>query len=124
MYLRFKTKKKKPTHWVKNPNTLLYVSVVESVRINGQPRQKTIKYLGSIELERLEKPEPFSRIRFWEKADQKLAELVQKGHTKTTVKALEKQIKAKIKKPTKRELAAQEREMQALINNMEKMVEL
>jgi hypothetical protein len=57
---------------------LLTASLVESVRINGQPRQRTIRYLGSIRECHLDlegQSSIFHRGYFWRSVDTNLASL-------------------------------------------------
>jgi len=57
---------------------LLTASLVESVRINGQPRQRTIRYLGSIRECHLDlegQSSIFHRGYFWRSADTNLESL-------------------------------------------------
>lgn len=90
MFVRWKRKRRKDSsHWerpdpdtravrVYTPEFLLSAVVVESVRIDGKPRQRTIKYLGSIRECKLDpdnKSGIFHHGYFWRSVDANLAEL-------------------------------------------------
>ena len=64
MYVRWNRKKRtKKIEWVMNEGDYIYAVLVETRRIDGKPRQKTIKYLGGIGENN---PNVYGRMRFWE----------------------------------------------------------
>lgn len=73
MYIRWNRKKRiKKIEWVMKEGDYIYAVLVENIRIDGKPRQKTIKYLSGIGENN---PSVYSRMMFWEKAEKNLASL-------------------------------------------------
>jgi hypothetical protein len=73
MYVRWNRRKRiKKIEWVMKEGDYMYAVLVETHRIDGKPRQKTIKYLGGVGENN---PSAFRRMRFWEKAEKELASL-------------------------------------------------
>jgi hypothetical protein len=84
MFVRWKRKRRKDDRrgWGKDqivtPQWLLSAVLVESVRINGKPRQRTIRYLGSIREQYLDLSEGAStarRFHFWRGVEWSLDQL-------------------------------------------------
>ncbi|MGI8405298.1 MAG: hypothetical protein ACR2OE_11150 [Thermomicrobiales bacterium] len=90
MFVRWKrTPRKDKHHWerpvpneqmvrVIDPEWLRSAVLVECIRIDGKPRQRTVKYLGSIRERRLDLDDPYSishRGYFWTSVDANLDSL-------------------------------------------------
>ncbi len=90
MFVRWKRSPRKDKHhWelpvsggrfikIVDPEWLRSAVLVECIRIDGKPRQRTIKYLGSIRERRLDLDDPYSishRGYFWTSADANLDSL-------------------------------------------------
>jgi hypothetical protein len=73
MFVRWKKRKRFDKRLNRQLPDYLYAVLVESIRVNGEPRQKTIKYLGSIFSDLVNAP--FRMSRFWVEADKNLSEL-------------------------------------------------
>jgi len=100
MYVRWNRKKRtKDITWVKEEGDFLYAVLVENTRIDGKPRQKSIKYLGGIG----ERQNTYTQIRFWEHADQNLSAIYLDGSTRN--KIIDK-LKEKVPRPSEEELSA------------------
>ena len=69
MFVRWK-KRKRATKCGAPQRYSWYAEVVESVRIDGKPRQKVIAYLASIKPKDL--PFAWERAYFWQRANEKL----------------------------------------------------
>lgn len=73
MYVRWNKRKRFKIGWRKKEGHYLSAVLVESHRVNGTPRQKIIKFLGSIGEENLHR---VSRCQdFWTTAEKNLASL-------------------------------------------------
>lgn len=75
--------------------------LVEAVRVDGKPRQKTLAYLGCIRESQIDAH--WHRVDFWTVADAKLAELELK---RAEQRAVEKALAEVVGRPDKRSLAA------------------
>jgi len=73
MFVRWKKRKRFDKRLNRQLPDYLYAVLVESIRIDGKPRQKTIKYLGSIFSNLVNAP--FRMSRFWVEAEKNLSEL-------------------------------------------------
>ena len=86
--------------------------LVESLRVEGEPRQKHIAYLGSFYVDRPGAPRGWDRPRFWHDVRQRLAELgLPQGERRRIVDAIAKHVGAQ---PTKAEYAKFKRGLAAL----------
>ncbi len=73
MYIRWKRKKRtKEIAWMIKEGDYIYAVLVEARRIDGKPRQKTVKYLGGI---REKNQDIYGQMTFWDKAEKELASL-------------------------------------------------
>lgn len=74
--------------WI-DGKTFRSVALVKSVRINGKPRQKQIRYLGSYNVDKDMSPERIRILQywFWQKADIALAEAVPDEPTRAKLTA-------------------------------------
>lgn len=100
MYARWNRKKRtKNIAWVKEEGDLLYAVLVENTRIDGKPRQRTIKYLGGIG----ERQNIYTQIKFWEKAEENLSTLNLDDSIRN--KIIDK-LKEKVTRPSEKELSA------------------
>jgi hypothetical protein len=70
MYIRWNRRKRTKTGWRKKPGCYLTAVAVENHRVNGSPRQRVIKSIGSIGEERLGKI--YDRKKFWETVERNL----------------------------------------------------
>ena len=70
MYVRWNRRKRIKEGWRKKKGDYLSAVLVESCRIDGKPRQKTIKHLGSIGEDRLDRV--YARKCFWDKAEKNM----------------------------------------------------
>lgn len=74
MFVRWKQRPlKQAAPWQAKKTYTMYAVLVESVRVNGAPRQKTICYLGRIQEHLRERPDAI--IRFWKDVEWKLSGL-------------------------------------------------
>jgi ribosomal protein L32E len=73
MYVRWNRRKRIKEGWRKKKGDYLSAVLVESCRIDGKPRQKTIKHLGSIGEDRLDRV--YDRKCFWDKAERNMDSL-------------------------------------------------
>ena len=73
MYVRWNKRKRFKSGWRKKEGHYLSAVLVESHRVNGTPRQKIIKFLGSIGEESLHRV--FRCQDFWAAAEKNLASL-------------------------------------------------
>jgi RNA binding exosome subunit len=73
MYVRWNKRKRFKIGWRKKEGHYLSAVLVESHRVDGTPRQKIIKCLGSIGEENLHRV--FRRQSFWATTEKSLAEL-------------------------------------------------
>ena len=73
MFIRWNRRKRTKAGWRKKEGDYLSAVLVESCRIDGKPRQKSIKHLGSIGEERLNNV--YDRRLFWEKAEKSMDSL-------------------------------------------------
>ncbi len=77
---------------------LLSASLVESARIDGKPRQRTVKYLGSIQQWRVGQAAFYPLLDFWQGVYARLDTLTL---SKKARREIENQIAAAVPKPTK-----------------------
>lgn len=78
----------------------LYAVLVRSVRVRGKPRQKVVKYLGSIRRSEIGNPE--ERMNFWLTIERELKDIkVEEGPYKKIINTLSKVVPL----PTEREVA-------------------
>jgi hypothetical protein len=121
MFLRWKKRKlPESKRWFNRkhrPGVLLTAVLVESVRIDGKSRQKTVKYLGSIQQWRIEQAAFFVLRDFWQKVSSELDTVTL---TKKTRREIENQITAVVPKPTK---AMLRRDMKALSDATKQIAE-
>jgi hypothetical protein len=89
--------------WTNKPETRMVAVLVESVRINGQPRQRHIAYLGHY----WPRHGAYGRKWFWENADAKLDQL---NLTPADRHRLEAALALKLPRPTTQEIQAAEQE--------------
>lgn len=73
MYIRWNRRKRKKTGWRARAGDYMTAVLVKSVRVDGNPRQKVIKTLGSIGENDLNKV--FRRRSFWETSERNLSKL-------------------------------------------------
>jgi hypothetical protein len=88
---------------------LLVAALVTSEREDGKPRQRTVAYLGSIGADAV--AYVWRRQGFWEAARRKLDAL---GLGRPERKAVEQALSAVVAKPSRREVAAADREWREL----------
>lgn len=94
MFVRWKRR-----HLRRNRDTAWDAVLVQSVRIAGTPRQRTVRYLGSIRTRY--RPAPAHRQAFWAAVEQRLAQLALDPATR---QAVETQLERQIPRPTAAEL--------------------
>jgi hypothetical protein len=96
MYVRWQKKKRRTSQAMLGD--LLCVTLVESKRVDGKPRQCVIKYLGSVREEALN--HEFGKLRidgFWQSVTAKLDEL---NLPKEVRKKIESKIEVRIPRPS------------------------
>ena len=99
MYVRWK--RRKLTRRLRDdsePGHSLYAVLVKSERINGQPRQRVIKHLGSFRGKNI--PEVIIRDYFWRRVQAKLSKLDLNPETQAKVEA---QLSRRVPRPTQAE---------------------
>lgn len=89
-------------HFLKKDSSL-YVALLKSVRVNGQPRQVYIAYLGSIRESRI--PSVPRRLSFWDNIELKMDALSLKPEEKESIK---RELNKKVPRPTPQEIEAHE----------------
>ena len=82
-YVRWQ-RKKRVDHWKLGP--LLCAVLVESRRVDGEPRQRTVAYLGSIRESFIDEGEMAHRA-LWQHADERLDELALDPEARAKVEA-------------------------------------
>jgi len=112
MYVRWKIKERS---WdVALPEGPLDVAyLVESARIDGKPRQKTLAYLGSIRAWRRTAIGP--AYEFWHRVEAKLQPLHLSSEQRMSI---ERQLAQRVPRPSEEAYQAAEREVEAMISNM------
>ena len=73
MYVRWNRRKRTKTGWRAKKGDYISAVLVESIRVNGKPRQKIIKFLGSIGEDSLNRV--FHRRDFWNTSEKNLSAL-------------------------------------------------
>ena len=81
--------------------TILSVCLVESYRKDGEPRQRVLKYLGSVGETYLANRVTGAIIDFWSKANKALAELAGQGLSTEEISRVRKNLASKVKPPTR-----------------------
>lgn len=95
MFVRWKKRTLAPKNGSTTPERSLYAVIVKNQRIEGQTRQKVVKYLAHINEALL--ADPLHQSHFWERAEQGLAELQLEPALK---KEIEKKLAATVARPT------------------------
>jgi hypothetical protein len=89
--------------------------LVESARVDGKPRQQLIAYLGSYSEQRFARDTgPFWRAQFLDEIAERLDRLSNRI-TPAERKRLDKDIAARVGRPTKSEVAAAQRRRDAIL---------
>ena len=116
MYVRWKIKERS---WdVALPEGPLDVAyLVESARIDGKPRQKTLAYLGSIRARCRTAIGP--AYAFWQRVEAKLHPLHPSFEQRTSI---ERQLAERVPRPSEEAYQATEREVEAMIRRMRGVV--
>jgi hypothetical protein len=113
MYVRWKKRESRArrgyVETVQNPDppVILTAMAVESVRVDGKPRQRIVAYLGTIWERNIE--HVWRRHYFWEAADKALNAMPQPHRSK-----IEAELLAKVKRPTEAEFEVFRLESEAL----------
>lgn len=101
MYVRWNRRKRtKKIAWVMKEGDYLYAVLVESIRIDGKPRQRTIAYLGGVGENN---PGVYGRMRFWEQCERKLASL---NLDAAVLEKIVTSLKTRVQKPSQDEFDA------------------
>jgi hypothetical protein len=112
MYIRWKRKERKAIYSFKGKDTLLYAVAVESKRVNGKPRQKIVKYLGSISELAQAEGNYYRMASFWNKVEKALAELAKEDKYKDQVDKLREQVKKNVPVPTAKDMEAFDKKLE------------
>lgn len=94
MYVRWKKRTRSRYHRPQDEQTLSAI-LVESVRIDGKPRQRIVSYLGCIGSKRL--TFFYHQVDFWQSVDKHLGALDLSAETRRSIEAA---LEAVVKKPT------------------------
>ena len=95
----------------------VYAVLVESIRINGKPRQRTIKYLGYIVTDRINSPFPAKE--FWASAEKGLSELDLSPEVRDKIIA---DLKKVVPIPTKKDVEKARKEAEKLMSEFKMML--
>jgi hypothetical protein len=113
VFVRWHVKKRserKPWH-----SPLLTATLVESRRVDGQPRQRVVAYLGAIREARARDPElPDLQFRFWTQVSARLDRLANRLSPEQRA-AIEARLAERVSRPTAEEAAAAEAKITAEI---------
>ena len=83
--------------------TVLSAYLVESYCKDGEPRQRIVKYLGSVGETYLANRAPGAVIDFWDNANKALAELKEQGLRAKDINQIRQSLSTKIKPPNQKE---------------------
>jgi hypothetical protein len=123
MYLRWQSRRRERYHGFArygNPGDITWAAVlVESVRVDGKPRQRHIAYLGSFSEDQVREDKPFQRIYVWEHMLNELDALGDRLTPKEREK-IEAELTMKIGRnpPSKDEIEETYREAQATLGEI------
>ena len=99
---------------------VLSAVVVESRRVDGKPRQKMIRYLGTVRESDITRPRPMSLDRFWTRVDGALDELGIHGAARLV---MESTVKARVPRPDPEQLERTRAEFDAWKGGMQSMMQ-
>lgn len=109
MYVRWKrTPLKRRLRWDETPDYSLSAVLVESRRVDGHPRQRYVKHLGAVR-ERCTGI-PGHALGFWQTADAALTAL---GLVATEHQAIERQLSARVPRPSAGAMQAEIADLEA-----------
>jgi len=119
MFIRWNRRKRTKTGWRRKEGDYLTAVLVESVRVNGSPRQKIIKCLGSIGEDALGKV--YRRDNFWETVERNLStlELTEEMKDKIIVS-----LKKTVPKPSDKEVKKDREESVRRLEEIHKRLEV
>ena len=112
MYVRWK-KRAMTSYRRRNGQTALTAVLVESQRVDGKPRQRTISYLGTITQELV--INPFRQTSFWASAERRLA---QQGLDDATRARLEASLLRVVPRPLAEDWQRERAHLQALTESI------
>ena len=111
MFVRWQRRRlKRYRHGYEAGEEVLSAVVVESRRMDGKPRQKMIRYLGTVRESDITRPRPMSLDRFWTRVDVALDELGIRGAARLV---METTIAATVPRPDPEVLARTRAEFEA-----------
>ena len=120
VYLRWKTRKlpKLTKRWLgpynRESEGLLHSAVVvASERVNGKPRQRIVKHLGSIQEDEIRWRRPGVIIDFWQAVDRGLEDLLNLGASESEVERFREQIVGRVSPPAAEEVQEDREFMEA-----------
>lgn len=130
MFFRWKKRKQPPTEYrgrraqsalqlPTSESTYHSALMVESVRVDGKPKQRTVKYLGSIGELQIQSPLASDRSLFWAQVGQHLTELDLPEDQRREIEA---KIEAKVPRPPEKEEPAPLEELAERINQVHRSV--